>query len=110
MAKKLKKGVKQLGIVFLNTIIFVALIGSAFAVDFIFGALFVFGFAISIYNDDVRKKPWKIILLFVGGLITRLALGELLKTVSNIEITLNFAVAIVMILFIFFLGWKIKRS
>jgi hypothetical protein len=101
---------KQLGIIILNTIIFVALIGSAFAISFIFGALFVFGFAISIYNDDVKKKPWKITLLFIGGLITRLALGELLSTVSNIEITLDFAVSVLMIAFIFLLGWKIKRS
>jgi len=101
---------KQLGIIILNTIIFVALIGSAFAISFIFGALFVFGFAISIYNDDVKKKPWKITLLFIGGLITRLALGELLSTVSNIEITLDFLVAILMIVFIFVIGWKLKRS
>jgi len=85
-----KKGMKHLANIFLNTIIFVALISSAFAISYIFGVLFVFGFAISIYNDDVKKKPWKITLLFVGGLITRLALGELLPTISNIEITLDF--------------------
>jgi len=109
MVKKLKKG-KQLGIIFLNTIIFAALISSAFALSFIFGVLFVFGFAISVYNDDIKKKPWKITLLFVGGLITRLALGELLSTVSNIEITLDFAIAIIMFVFIFVIGWKIKRT
>ena len=105
-----KKGMKQLGIVLLNTILFVALISSAFAISYIFGVLFVFGFAISIYNDDIKKKPWKITLLFIGGLITRLALGKLLSTVSNIEITLDFAIAIIMFVFIFAIGWKIKRS
>ena len=109
MVKKLKRK-KQLGAIFLNTIIFAALISSAFALSFIFGVLFVFGFAISIYNDDIKKKPWKITLLFIGGLITRLALGELLSTVSNIEITLDFAIATIMFILIFIVGWKIKRS
>ena len=109
MVNKLKRK-KQLGAIFLNTIIFAALISSAFALSFIFGVLFVFGFAISIYNDDIKKKPWKITLLFIGGLITRLALGELLSTVSNIEITLDFAIATIMFILIFIVGWKIKRS
>ena len=101
---------KQLGIIILNTIIFVALIGSAFAISFIFGLFFVLGFVIILYNKEIKKKPWKMVLLFVGGLITRLALGELLNTVSHIEITLDFAVSVLMIAFIFLLGWKIKRS
>ena len=109
MVKKLKRK-KQLGAIFLNTIIFAALISSAFALSFIFGVLFVFGFAISIYNDDIKKKPWKITLLFIGGLITRFALGKLLSTVSNIEITLDFAIATIMFILVFIVGWKIKRS
>jgi len=105
-----KKGLKHLANIFLNTVIFAALISSAFALSFIFGVLFVFGFAISIYNDDIKKKPWKITLLFIGGLITRLALGEILNTVSNIEITLDFAIATIMFILIFIVGWKIKKT
>jgi hypothetical protein len=105
----MKRKTKHFANISLNTIIFILLIGSAFAVSYWFGLFFVFGFAISIHNKDIKKKPWRMILLFIGGLITRLALGELLSKVSNVEITLDFLVAILMIIFIFLLGWKAKR-
>ena len=72
-----KKKTKQTFNILFNAIVFFFLIGSAFAISYIFGLFFVLGFVIILYNKDIRKKPWKMILLFVGGLVTRLALGKL---------------------------------
>jgi len=103
------KKVKQVRNIFLNFFIFIILAGSAFAISYIFGLLFVFGFFLSIYNKDIKKKPWKTILIFVGGLITRFALGLIVTTLPNYEITLDFAVSAIMLIAILILGWKIKR-
>ncbi len=105
-----KKKVKQTIIAVFNIIIFLALNGTAFAISPVFGLLFFMGFAISIYNKDIRKKPWKTFAIFVGGLLTRYALGKALAEIPNYSLTLDFAVAVLMIIFIFGLGWKIKRS
>ncbi len=111
MAKKKSKikKAKQTGNILLNTIIFIALTGTAFSISYIFGIFFFFGFLVTIYNKDIRKKPWKTILIFIGGLITRFALGKLITTIPNASITLDFLIAFIMLIFIFLFGWKAKR-
>jgi len=106
----MKKKTKQTLTTVLNIFLFIVLSGSAFAVSEIFGLLFVLGFVISIYNKDVKRKPGKTFLIFLGGLLTRFALGRALTELPNYSITLDFAVAILMVVFIFLLGWKIKTK
>ena len=91
-------------------IFFFLLIGSAFAISTLFGMFFVAGFLISVYKGDLKKKPLKPIAIFVGALIVRFALGRLATTFPNYELTLDFAIAILILIFVFLLGWKIKKS
>ncbi|MHA2061594.1 MAG: hypothetical protein ACW963_04810 [Candidatus Sifarchaeia archaeon] len=104
------KKAKKLVNVILGLFLFVLLIGSAFAISPLFGLFFVLGFLISVYKGDLKRKPLKPIAIFIGALITRFALGRLTTTFPNYELTLDFGVAILAILFIFLLGWKIKKS
>ena len=101
---------KQLFTIIFNVFIFLVLNGIAFTISPIFGLLFFFSFAFSIYNKEIKRKPWKILFIFVGGLITRFALGKIITTFPNYEITLDFAVSAIMLILIFVLGWKIKRK
>ena len=103
----MKKKVRN---VILALIFFILLIGSAFAISTLFGLFFVAGFLISVYKGDLKKKPLKPIAIFVGALITRFALGRLAVTFPNYELTLDFGVAILILIFVFLLGWKIKKS
>ena len=106
----MKKRTKQLASIIINTIIFFALIGTAFAVSYIFGLFFVLAYVIILYNRDVKRKPWKMVLVFIGALITRVALGRALRTLPNVEISLDFIVSVLLIIFVFLLGWRIKKS
>lgn len=106
------KQIKQTVVILFNIIIFVTLNSFAFALSPLFGLLFVLGFIISIYNKDIRRKPWKTSVIFLGGLITRFALGNFLSVFQNSEhkFTLDFAVAVVMLALVFIAGWKLKRK
>ncbi len=103
----MKKKVRN---VILALMLFILLIGSAFAISALFGLFFVVGFLISVYKGDLKKKPLKPIAIFIGALITRFALGRLATTFPNYELTLDFGVSILAILFIFLLGWKVRKS
>ncbi len=103
----MKKKVRN---VILALIFFILLIGSAFAISALFGLFFVTGFLISVYKGDLKKKPLKPIAIFVGALITRFALGRLTTTFPNYELTLDFTIAISILIFLLLLGWKIKKS
>jgi len=104
------KKIKQTTIILLNIIIFVILNSFAFAISPVFGLLFVLSFVISIYNKEIKKKPWKTFVIFVGGLITRFALGQIVTTLPNYELTLDFVISAIILFFMFVLGWKIKRK
>ena len=91
-------------------IFFILLIGSAFAISALFGLFFVIGFLISIYKGDLKKKPLKPIAIFVGALIIRFALDRFLAPVLESETIIDLWVAAFIFLFVFLIGWKVKKS
>ena len=108
----MKKITKQTSTIILNGFIFLALTGTAFAISEFFGLFFVFWFVVSIYNEDIKKKPGKTFLIFLGGLLTRFAFGNFSDSFVNAQnkFTLDFAVGVLTLAFVFLLGWKIKRK
>ena len=93
----------------LATLIFLALMGSAFAISFLFGFFFVMGFFIAAYKKEVMKKPWKPISIFVGALIIRYSL-ELTPEILASETILDLIVIFLFFLAILLLGWKVKKK
>lgn len=103
----MKKKVRN---VILALIFFILLIGSAFAISTLFGLFFVTGFLISVYKGDLKKKPLKPIAIFVGALITRFALDRFLVPVLESETIIDLGVAAFIFLFVFLIGWKVRKS
>ena len=107
--KRLKRVKKDFNII-IGSILFILLIGSAFAIDWVFGAVFILGFILSISNKTLERKPFVPILVFVGGLIVRIALFMVLPKVFEAENYFNFGIAIVLFVIILIVGWKIQRG
>lgn len=96
--------------VILALVFFILLIGSAFAISTLFGLFFVAGFLISVYKGDLKKKPLKPIAIFVGALIIRFALDRFLAPVLESETIIDLGVAAFIFLFVFLIGWKVRKS
>ena len=105
----MKKKIKNILNIIAGVLIFLLLIGSAFAVSFIFGMFFVVGFALAIYKGDLKKKPLKPAAIFLGALVVRVALFESQKIFAS-ETLPDLIVSVLMFIAIFLLGWKIKKS
>jgi hypothetical protein len=111
MAKKKRiKRIKKDFNILLGSILFALLIGSAFAIDWIFGMVFIVGFIISILNKTLEKKPFIPILIFVGGLIIRIALFITLPRALEAKEYWNFLIGIILFVVILIVGWKIQRG
>jgi uncharacterized membrane protein HdeD (DUF308 family) len=108
--RKTKPKVKKFLNILLALIIFVLLIGYAFSITFIFGCAFVLGFALSIYNGDLKRKPLKPIFIFIGALLIRIALNQFWNPVLTSKTTLDLIVSALIFLSIIIFGWRIKRS
>jgi hypothetical protein len=107
---KLERKLKEMINIILGVVFFLVVIGFAFAIGSLFGLVFIIGFAISIYNGDLKKNPSKPIAIFVGGLIARIALNDFLLPVLKSGTTIDLVVSVFIFMFIFLLGIKIKRS
>ena len=108
--RKTKPKVKRFVNILVGVILFVILIGTAFKTSIIFGAAFVVGFTLSIYNGDLKKKPWKPIAIFTGALIVRIALNEFFNPVLTARTLMDLTVSALIFISILIFGWKIKRS
>ena len=104
--KKIKKDVNLL----LGSIVFILLIGSAFAIDWLFGIVFVIGFAISIWNKTLEKKPFIPLLIFIGGLIVRIALFLFIPRILNAQTWVDLGIALVVFLIILIVGFRIRQG
>jgi hypothetical protein len=110
---KIKKTLKQLKKDFniiIGTIIFVLLIGVAFTIDWLFGIFFVVGFILSILNKTLEHKPLIPILIFVGGLIIRIALFFFVPRILEAGSWADLIIAAVMLLIVLFIGFSIRRG
>lgn len=108
MTKRKKKLKKDFNLI-LGTIIFVLLIGSAFAIDWIFGLGFIVGFFLSIYNKVLEKKPFIPIFIFIGALIIRYSLN-FIPGILNAKNIVNLIISLFLFLLILFVGWRIRKG
>jgi len=110
---KIKRTIKQIKRDFnivIGSILFVLLIGSAFAIDWLFGIFFVVGFVISILNKTLEHKPLIPILIFVGGLIIRIALFLFVPRILEAGSWADLIIAAVMLLIVLIIGFNIRRG
>lgn len=110
LKRKYKPKAKRFANITLGLIFFLVLIGSAFAISPLFGAAFVVAFALAIYNQDLHRKPWKPIAIFIGALLVRIALEQYLDPVLASETLLDLSVSALIFLAILIFGWKIKKG
>ena len=95
--------------VILGTIIFALLIGTAFSVDWIFGAGFVVGFFLSVWNKILERNFLIPAFIFAGALIIRYSL-EFIPGILDAEDYLNLGISLVLFIAILYVGWKIKKG
>ena len=112
MVKKRKtknKFKKSLNLIF-GTIIFILLIGSAFSIDWIFGIGFIIGFFLSVYNRILDRNFLIPVFIFIGALVIRYALFNLLPSVLNAQNYFSLGISLALFLIIVFMGWRIKKG
>ncbi len=107
--KRKTKIKKNLNVVF-GTIIFVLLISSAFAIDWIFGVGFIFGFFLAVWNKVIKKNFMIPVFIFVGALIIRYALFVMLPEILNAQDYFSLGISLILFLLILIIGWRIKRG
>jgi len=108
--RKTKPKAKRFLSILLGLVFFLLLMGSAFSISTLFGVAFVIAFALSIYNGDLKKKPWKPIAIFIGALLVRLALREYLDPILTSTTLIDLSVSALIFLSILVFGWRIKKS
>jgi len=101
---------KRLANSIIAVIIFLILIGTAFSISVLFGLIYVFGFFYEIYTKRITRRPFAAIALFIGGLITRFALQYFLQPVFASQTIIDLAIALIIFIGIFWLGYKIKKG
>jgi hypothetical protein len=105
-----KKEIKKDFNLLIGSIIFILLIGSAFAIDWIFGIFFVGGFILSVLNKTLERRPLIPILIFVGGLIIRISLFLFIPRIIEAESWVNLGIAVIMLLIVLFIGFSVRRG
>ena len=105
-----KRKVKRIMNFVLGFILFIFLIGSAFAISILFGFMFVVGFLLSVYNKELLRKPWKPLAIFIGALVVRFAISKYVNPIFASKTLIDLSVSALVFLFILILGWKIKKS
>lgn len=96
--------------IIIGIIIFWLMIGTAFAVSLLFGLLFIAGFIYESISGQLSKRPFLAVGLFIGGLITRAAIIMFLPSTFAAKTMADLAVAILIFLIIFLLGYRIKKG
>ena len=108
--QKIKPKAKRFLNILLGVVFFAVLIGSAFKLSFLFGSAFIVAFALAIYNNELNVKPWKPIAVFVGALIIRIALEQIVSPILASEPILDLSVSALIFIAILVFAWRIKRS
>lgn len=110
LKRKTKPKFKKSLNIFLGVVIFVALIGSAFAISILFGVAFIIAFFLAVYTGELKKKPWKPMAIFIGAVLIRLALKQYFDPVLASKTLLDLIVSALIFLSILAIGWRIKKS
>ncbi|MCR4327190.1 MAG: hypothetical protein NUV46_01265 [Nanoarchaeota archaeon] len=106
--RKIKSSKRDFKIVF-ATVIFMALIGGAFAIDWIFGIGFIFSFLLAIYNKVIEKNFLIPVFIFIGAMIIRFGI-EFLPSVLEAKTFVDLAISFVLLMTMVILGWKLKKG
>lgn len=106
MKRKLKRDIN----IVLGTTIFVLLISSAFAIDWIFGIGFIFSFFLAIWNKVLERNFLIPVFIFIGALIIRYAIYVRLPKILDAQDYFSLGISLILFLLILFIGWKIKRG
>lgn len=93
-----------------GTVIFILLIGSAFSIDWIFGAGFVVAFFLAVWNRTIERNFLIPAFIFIGALVVRYALFVLLPEVLKAHDYFSLGISLVLFLVILFIGLRIKRG
>jgi hypothetical protein len=101
---------KEISRVIIGIIIFIALIGSAFRVGILFGVIFLIGGVYALISKQILERPAVAVSLFAGGLITRVALTELLLPIFKTKTILDLVIAIFLFLFVYLIGRDVKNN
>ncbi|GEM_PF-6001080 len=101
---------KDISKTIVGILMFIALIGSAFRVGLLFGIIFLIGGIYAILSKQILERPAVAVSLFAGGLITRVALTELLLPIFKTKTILDLVIAIFLFLMIYLIGRDVKNS
>jgi hypothetical protein len=85
------------------------LIGSAFAIDWIFGVGFIFGFGLAIWNKVLERNFLIPVFIFIGALIIRYALG-FIPNIINAQDFVSLGISLILFITILIAGWRIKKG
>ena len=105
----MKKSFKKKLNLIAGTVFFIFLLGSAFAVDWIFGVGFLVGFFIAVYNGLAEKNPLIPLFLFIGALIIRIGLGFIPSLLEE-ENIISLVLSLVIIVTFLIAGYRIKNG
>ena len=105
-----KRKIKQGANVIIGALIFLFLVGYAFSVSFLFGVIFFVGFIWETSSGRLKKQPFLAAFIFLGGLITRIALDKFLRPIFISDTMIDLLIAIVLFLGLILLGHKVKKS
>jgi hypothetical protein len=106
--RKISSSKRDFKIVF-ATVIFMILIGSAFAIDWIFGVGFILSFLLAIYNKVIEKNFLIPIFIFIGTLIIRFGM-EFVPSILEAKTLIDLVISFVLLVTIIILGWKLKKG
>lgn len=110
MKSKRAKSKKHKLNLFIGLLAFAILISTAFSFGWIFGIGFVIGFAFSIYNKTLEKKPLLPIFLFLAALVLRYALVNFAPSVLNSEGIIDFMISAFFLVVFIIIWWRLRKG
>ncbi len=96
--------------IFLGIVIFLLLIGSAFAIDWIFGVGFIIGFGLALYHRILERNFLIPVFIFLGAWIIRFAIIFLFPSIIHAKDLFSLGISLVIFLILIIIGWRIKSG
>lgn len=108
--RKIKNKIIQSVNIILGALIFLGLMNFAFQISFLFGVLFFVGFIWETSSGRLRRQPFLAGMLFIGGLVIRIAFEKFLIPSLNSKTMVDLGIGLLLFLGIYFIGYKIKKK
>ena len=94
----------------LAVIIFVAMTYVAFEIAIFFGIFFLLGGAYAILRHDALERPGIPIIYLMGGLISRVALSDMLLPIVKYETVIDIVIGLLAFGIVYLIGQRVKNS